>query len=219
MPEPALTAGLPTEVSQSPKRLAIIDAATNLFLSQGFGAVSVDAIAAQARVSKPTVYSHFENKEALFSGVMTGVCERAGGRESCPLTNDDLARHMPVADLLQKTGEHVLGVITSPEAIKVFRVVVGEVERFPQLGQDFFEFGPAFILKMICDYLADKSNSDELNIDDPMEATRVLMAMMVFPAQMQLACGVRDPITPEEVRKIVADALVIFMKIYGPDAK
>jgi len=204
------------ETAQSPKRLAIVDAATKLFLSQGFGAVSVDAIAAKAQVSKPTVYSHFENKEALFSGVMTGVCERAGGQEACPLANEEAARYMPMNELLQKTGEHVLGVITSPEAIEIFRVVIGEAERFPQLGRNFFEFGPASILEMIGGYISKKSNSGELVVDDPAKAAHYLVGMMVFPVQMGLACGARDPVSKDEISEIVADALKTFMKIYAP---
>ncbi len=58
----------------SPKRDAIVVAATELFLEHGFGDVSMDTIAAKAEVSKRTVYSHFENKAQLFEGVMGDAC-------------------------------------------------------------------------------------------------------------------------------------------------
>ena len=216
MARSALNMDQAPDAVQSPKRLAIVDAATKLFLSQGFGAVSVDAIAAKAQVSKPTVYSHFENKEALFSGVMGGVCERAGGRDACPLANEEAALYMPMNELLQKTGEHVLGVITSPEAIEIFRVVIGEAERFPQLGRNFYEFGPATTIEMIGGYISVKSRSGELKVGDPEKAAHHLLAMMIFPVQMELACGVREQVSKDEISEIVADALITFMKIYTP---
>jgi len=216
MRQSVLSMEFPTPAAASPKRQAIIDAATKLFLSQGFGAVSVDSIAAEANVSKRTVYSHFENKEALFSGVMTGVCERAGGQDACPLANEEAVRYMPMEDLLRQTAEHVLGVITSPDAIKVYRIVVAEAQRFPQLGHDFFEFGPAFILQMIGGYLAEKSKFGELNINDPEQAAKFLVGMMVFPVQMELACGIREPVSKDDVGEIVARALEAFMALYRP---
>jgi len=204
----------PGEVPDNPKRRAIVEAATRLFLGEGFGAVSVDTIAAEANVSKRTVYSHFENKGSLFAGVMTCVCEQRGGVVGCPLLNGDLVRKTAVADILQMTGEHLLGIITSPQAIEVYRVVIGETSRFPELGKNFFDCGPSFVLKMISDYLSDRVAAGELTIDEPDIAARHLMAMMVFPLQMELACGVRDSISEPEIRVIVAKAVGSFMKAY-----
>jgi len=206
----------PSDVPQSPKRLAIIDAAAKLFLSQGYGPVSVDAIAAEAKVSKRTVYSHFENKESLFAGVMYGACERGGGQEICPLSNEDLVRYMPMEDILQKTGEQVLGIITSSDAIDIFRVAVGEAGRFPELGQNFFQFGPASILKMLETFFTEKAESGELSIENPAQAANYFIALMVFPIQMKLALGVRDSVPEKELQQIVADALKAFLKIYTP---
>ena len=48
------------------KRSSILEAAKRLFSMEGFAGVSMDQIAAEAGVSKLTVYSHFGDKEALF---------------------------------------------------------------------------------------------------------------------------------------------------------
>ncbi|MCH8112342.1 MAG: helix-turn-helix transcriptional regulator, partial [Proteobacteria bacterium] len=66
------------------KKELIIDAARTLFLKLGFGATSMDAIAAEAGVSKRTVYSHFQNKEALFAGIVISMCQELGGPPSDP---------------------------------------------------------------------------------------------------------------------------------------
>ncbi len=214
MPQPVHAMAPQEDVQQSPKQIAIVEAATKLFLSNGFGAISVDAIAAQAQVSKRTVYNYFENKEALFAGVMSGVCEKQSGKTACPLANEDLIRYMPMAELLQKTGEHVLGIVTAPEIVEVFRVVIGDSGRFPELGKTFFEFGPASIIEMIARYFDDLNRLGNLRVDDPAKAARLFMAMMVFPIQMQLACGVRKSPSEQEVRDIVADAVAAIIKLY-----
>ena len=54
------------------KRDLIVEAARKLFLEAGYGTTSMDALAAKAGVSKPTIYSYFANKEALFGAVMVG---------------------------------------------------------------------------------------------------------------------------------------------------
>jgi TetR/AcrR family transcriptional regulator, mexJK operon transcriptional repressor len=61
------------------KAEAILSAAERAFLASGFGAVSMDAIAREAGVSKATVYAYFANKEELFGAVIAAVSERFGG--------------------------------------------------------------------------------------------------------------------------------------------
>ena len=61
------------------KRAQIIEAATKLFMKSGYGAVSMDAIAARANVSKRTVYGHFADKATLFIAIMDGYCAGIGG--------------------------------------------------------------------------------------------------------------------------------------------
>lgn len=216
MNQSVLTMESPPDLMQSPKQVAIVEAATKLFLSQGFGAVSVDAIAAEAQVSKRTVYSHFENKEALFAGVMYDICERSGGQAGCPMFNEDLVRHMPLREILQKTGEHVLGIIVSPTAVKLFRVVMGEAGRFPELGRRFYEFGPGSMKDALVGYFEQKTSAGELDIDNPDQAACYYCSLVMEPLKMELLCGVRDSVSPEEVSEAVADAVEVFLKIYSP---
>jgi TetR/AcrR family transcriptional repressor of mexJK operon len=74
------------------KRRAILDAAKNLFVRNGYASTSMDAVAAEAGVSKLTVYSHFTDKETLFSAAVVARCE-----EQMPELFVDLPRDMPVA--------------------------------------------------------------------------------------------------------------------------
>src|SRR6201981_2006968 len=68
-------------VGRPPKDLAgdvkarILDAAQRVFLKRGYQSASVDEIAEVAPASKPTIYAHFEGKQALFEAVVARVLD------------------------------------------------------------------------------------------------------------------------------------------------
>ena len=104
-------------LAESPKHQAIVEAATELFLEAGYGAVSMDAIAARAGVSKRTVYSHFPGKDVLFGAVMGNVCIGVVGMQApAKLTSG------PLRQVLTDYGRTFLMLITSPQALAIFRV-------------------------------------------------------------------------------------------------
>jgi AcrR family transcriptional regulator len=150
----------------SPKRAAIVAAAAEMFLSLGFGAVSMDRIAARAKVSKRTVYSHFENKETLFAAVMGAVCEDIVGGELCPLANEELMATLPTVEMLNQTGVYLLTIIASEMGIELHRLVSAESDRFPELGQTFYENGPGMMIEALRDYLSVKVGAGAFAIDD-----------------------------------------------------
>jgi len=201
----------------SPKRLAIIDAATKLFLQAGFGAVSVDAIAAQANVSKRTVYSHFEGKEALFVSVMFAVCKNIGDGEGCPITSEDLRAKLSLKDMLLTKGRRLLALLTTPDGAELMRVVMSEAARFPELGRAFYEVGPGQSINDLAEYLEERMNLGEVKIKNTEMAAQQFLGTLVFPAQMQMTLGIRDGMSKKEIEDIVENAVNGFLKIYGID--
>ncbi len=124
-------------VRQEARQEEFLRAATEVFFKSGFAGASVDEIIAKVGGSKRTIYSYFGNKEQLFATVVREIVRNAMG----PLAEADFVR----ADLeatLQEAGLRYLGVIMSPEALQLYRTVVGEGSRFPDLAKVFFEAGP-----------------------------------------------------------------------------
>src|SRR5882724_5701335 len=62
--------GRPTKEQAEQITGHLVDVATRLFLESSFEAISVDLIAATARISKQTFYARFASKEALFAAVI-----------------------------------------------------------------------------------------------------------------------------------------------------
>jgi AcrR family transcriptional regulator len=111
------------------KRLAIMVAARELFLSQGYSATAVDAIAARAFVSKQTLYNHFGSKERLFSEMVdefiAGVLPAALDASATASTGQSLGIVAETfADLLMR-----------PDTVSLYRLALIEAERHPELGQ------------------------------------------------------------------------------------
>jgi len=206
---------VPGNVPVSPKRMAIVAAAGKLFVGNGFGATSMDAIAAEANVSKRTVYSHFDNKEALFAGVMEEACTSQRGEEGCPLNCDADITAVPPKEMLHQVALHVLTIITAQQTTELFRVVMGESGRFPELGRTFWDNGPGWVLETVTDYLGAATAAGLLNVDDPKKAARQFFGLMVDPIKLELTLGLRGEPTAAEVETMSADAAEAFLKIYG----
>lgn len=128
---------LPPREELGGKAEAILAAAEREFLARGFGAVTMDAIAREASVSKATVYAHFTGKEELFGAVVAEVTERRFGGFSVEALDPG-----DIVPSLTTIAERFLDLVLSPEAIAVNRIIVGEVTRFPVLGEVFWAAGP-----------------------------------------------------------------------------
>lgn len=119
------------------KRNLILDSATDLFLENGFGPSSMDMVAKTAGVSKQTVYSHFKNKDALFTSVINKKCKdyqmdaehmRADGHSA--------------ADILFVVGNQFVKLLLDPGVIAMYRLVIGEATSNPHVAELFYEAGP-----------------------------------------------------------------------------
>src|SRR5271169_61043 len=144
------------------KAESILAAAKRTFLAAGFGAVSMDTIAREAGVSKATVYAHFAGKEELFGAVIGRECERY-------LASFSVSELDPrdVRASLTILGRRFLELLLSPDAIALHRLIIGEVSRFPALGEVFWRAGPERNHFQIEAFLEAAAAAGSLDIADP----------------------------------------------------
>ena len=193
---------------------AIVLAARKLFLEQGYGAVSMDAIAAEAAVSKRTVYSHFANKEELFAGVIRGLCV-VGSWDPSALPFDVEA---PAELVLSEIGTMFLHTTMTSNAIALHRTVIAEAPRFPELGKVFFETGPAVLLAIVADVLRAQTLIGHLEIDDADEAAAQLLALFYNPLGLRVQLGIEANPSDERIAQVVASSVKTFIKSHAPRA-
>src|SRR5690606_2232595 len=139
-PAPARSQG-PGRPKDPEKRAAILDAAKRLFPLHGFDGVSMDQIAADAGVSKLTVYSHFRDKDTLFIEAVREKCQ-----EQLPEEVFAASAQGPIRDTLLRIGAQFFALVSSSDAVGLQRMMLADPRNAPKLGQLFFEAGPQRII-------------------------------------------------------------------------
>ncbi|MDV7341795.1 TetR/AcrR family transcriptional regulator [Terasakiella sp. A23] len=162
------------------KRFDIIEAARQVFLEKGFELTSMDEIAKRAKVSKRTVYSNFGSKEDLFSGLMHEVCESK--REKVELYIDE---DLPLEEALNELGRRFLQMIFEPEGMNLVRMMIGNANAFPQMGDDFYKQGPKEVIEYVAAYLDSWAEKGVLKIEDSFISAQGLLASMFGVHQMK----------------------------------
>jgi len=162
------------------KREAILCAAHELFLKDGYSQASMDEVARAAGVGKMTVYRHFGNKETLFEGMLRAVCDGMLARAS-------EAPDGGLEDALRRTAWAFVDLITPPDRVGVYRLVVAEAERFPEMARRFHEAA----VRRVIDHLAGRIRAfaPEVAPDQAAWIAAMCIDMAKGPAYMRLVLG------------------------------
>lgn len=196
------------------KRQAILDAATEIFLRHGYLGASMDEVAAQAEVSKQTVYKQFESKEALFVEIVSGMTGAAGDkvqREIAKLGEQD----DPEKELLAY-AERQLTVVLTPRLMQLRRLVIGEANRFPALGRALYDGGPGRAIAGLAMAIARWTERGLLVTEDPRAAaSHFNWLIMGEPVNNAMLLGDESIPKPAALRRHAVDSVRVFLAAYG----
>lgn len=196
--------------SPSPKRGQILRAAEDLFLEQGYGAVSMEAIARAAGVSKATLYAHFSGKNALFGCIVADK-----GQES-PLDDSLFAADSPdLRPVLLAVGLRLMRFLQRHRTIALQRVVAAESPRFPELGRALYENGPVHFCKRFTPWLEAQIRLGRVRSGDPIVATQHYLALLRGDLFLRGVLGVRPAPDDAEITASVTAAVDAWLRAYG----
>ena len=200
------------ESAESPKRQAILQAAAELFMAQGYGAVSMDVVARAAAVSKATLYAYFASKERLFATIINEACQQnVAVGDFLPMDAPDLVA------ALTALGQRMLHFLLEDRALAIHRVVISESVRFPELGRAFYENGPEVFRRVFGEWLAAQSAAGRLAVPDPIMAADQFIGMLrttgVF---LRASLGLPPPPADAEIDATVTAAVTTFLRAYAP---
>lgn len=201
------------EGSLGGKAESIVAAAERSFLASGFGAVSMDALAREAGVSKATVYAHFASKEELFGAIVARVSERHFRDFSEP---DLDARNIAVS--LATLARRFLDLLLSPEAIALNRIIIGEVTRFPALGDVFWAAGPERSRVQIEAFLRRAVAAGSLRIADTRLAAEQFAALARGEIHLRHLLRRDANVGEGELREAAQAAAQTFQRAFGVQA-
>ena len=188
----------------------ILIAAQQAFLEKGYGAASMEYIAKKANVSKQTLYSHFTNKEELFSGVMELKCRNIVN----PLV-DAVEKGIGIEEFFYCLGVGLLKCVTDDESLNMYRLIVSESIRFPELSAKFMDNGPRKGCEMVAKYLDGKVASGELKCDDTLMAAQFFCDMVKASVHTGRLLGKQKNLSENEIDIRVREAIRVFMSAYG----
>lgn len=210
-PRPARTAkpAGPGRPKDPGKRTAILEAAKQLFVRQGFAGTSVEQIAAAAGVSKLTVYSHFGDKDTLFVEAVKAKCVAQMPDEMFVRPGRDIRAS------LTDIAEHFHALVSSEDAVALQRVLMTDGRDNPKLCQLFWEAGPARITAGLVRFLDEAVQAGLLDVPDTQLAAEQFLCLLKGSVNMRILlpgiCELKDHDDAEHVRSVVD----LFLRAYG----
>jgi AcrR family transcriptional regulator len=172
----------------------------------------MDAIAAEAGVSKQTVYSHFGAKEALFEAIIEDKCDQllAPVFEAFQPGQDQ-------AKALNEVARRFLSVILAPPSTALFRVIIAESVRFPELAKAFYRAGPQTAVDNLGGYLKELNKARVIATNDPEASARQFFALLRGDLYIRRLLDLAPEPTAEEVASVAGEAVSAFLAIHAPD--
>lgn len=193
------------------KRAAVLAAAQQLFLSNGFARTSMDAVAEVAGVSKLTAYKYFGSKQELFAEAIADKCASA----FTGIDIENSAGH-DVRGSLEAFGRAFLRLVLDPGAMAVHRIITTERDRSPELGQMFLDNAVRPISDKLATIVARHEEAGRIATgEDPMMAAQDLLALWRNRPYMmiELAGAAADP---ELLAAHVAHCVDLCLKAWRP---
>jgi len=194
--------GRPSREEAAALRERILDAATTLFYSAGYGATTIEAVAKRARISKRTFYHRFDDKAALLRAVVDRTILRMRPPARVPLLEG-----ADLQEMLERLARLILQAVLSAPAIALHRLIVAESARFPALAAVVTQQGGTEeAIRLIAGVLEREAHAERLTLDDPVFAAQQFLHMVISWPQRR-AMGLGTPMTAAELeawaRKVV----------------
>lgn len=221
---PRHLSGAPTEGADRPsdtrrsetkrgeaRRRAFLDAARQVFLSQGYVAASVNDVVRIAGGSLATLYAQFGSKEGLFLAML----EEAIGSVLGPL-GEIAAMHRPLAEGLQAIGETFLERVVSPGATAMYRIVISEGAKFPAVVRQYQALGPDRVRGIVRCYLEERRAAGEVAMADADAAATAFLDLVASTYRARAAWDPTFTMDEAQRRAHVVRAVELFISGVAP---
>lgn len=190
----ARRSGRPSRADALLLRERILGAATELFLAEGYGSTSIEALAARAGISKRTFYDRFNDKAMLFAAVVHRIIEHIRPRAGVPII---AGASLP--EILIRLAGLILSAALSPPALALHRLVNAEAVRFPELVKAVNSDGATReAIALIADLLERELPNARLSSADRRFAAEQFLFLVISLPQRR-AMGFGTPMTPAEL--------------------
>ncbi len=188
------------------RRAAFLKAAREVFLEYGYEAANMAEIVKRAGGSLSTLYGQFGGKKGLFEAMID-----ARVNDLAAQMHIELAAHAPLREGLRRIGETFLTKQVEDESLDVFRLMVAQAKKFPDLAANWSKRGTEIVRKALADYLVDRAKAGEIRISNPDLAASVFFDLLRARIQYRALLNASYTPTEAEIRDTVDRAVKVFV--------
>lgn len=197
------------------KRKAILEAAKRLFPRHGYDGISMDSIAAEAGVSKLTVYSHFKDKDSLFAAAVKARCE-----ERLPSRTFTLpGASVPITETLTKIADRFHALACGEEAMEMYRMMAARSPGKDKLAQVFYDAGPKRTIDALESLLRKADIAGKLSVAEPRKAAEHFFCMVKGVPHMRALLGCAPMPQSAAIQEHITGVVALFVRAHAPAAK
>lgn len=193
------------------KRRSILESAEHAFLEKGYDGTSVDAIVREAGGSKSTVYSHFHDKQVLFAETVAKVRREL----DFSLPHSTVGDPGDLRSSLSLIGIELLTTLYSRRALHLFRIVVAEAHRFPEVARQLVEEGLDRAIARVAAFLDRARAHGLLTCADTAAAAADFVALLRGETHLRLLMGVGEPPSAAAIAAQADRAARLFLRMLG----
>jgi AcrR family transcriptional regulator len=205
-PDSTKTAPEPEAGRAELRRAAFLRAARDVFLEYGYEAANMAEIVKRAGGSLSTLYAQFGGKKGLFEAMID-----ARVTDLTEQMHIELAAHAPLREGLKRIGEAFLFKQLEAEALDVFRLMVAQAKKFPELAETWGKRAPEAVRRALAEYLVDRAKAGEIKISNPDVAAAVYFDLVRARIQFRALLMPSYQPTEAEVRETVDRAVKVFL--------
>jgi AcrR family transcriptional regulator len=203
----------PTGSRWAEKHRLVAEAATSLFLCKGYLGTSMDDIAAEAGVSKQTVYKHFSDKEQLFGEIVLATVD--GIEILVRMVGAALETTADPASDLRELARQFITTLMQPDLLRLRRLVISTADQFPEIGRSWYEQGCERVLATLAGRFAQLAERGLLEMEDPLLAAHHFVGILLWiPVNRAMFTG-DETSSPPELDAYADAAVRAFCRAYG----
>jgi AcrR family transcriptional regulator len=194
------------------RRLALLrEAAAQVFLRCGYDGTSMELVAAEAGVTRKTIYNHFSGKEVLFAAVVESL-----GREIVAAFDAADHRRGAVEDRLAGFCQAIVGFLIAPPGLEIYRLIVGTTRRFPALAKTLRDSTEEAITAGLTRHLDAEVATGALAIPDTRRAAYILIGIATGLVQRAM---LGEPLRADsaDTKAYLREAVAMFCLRYRTD--
>ena len=184
----------------------MLEAAKAVFIEQGYANATLDEVIRRSGGSRATLYKQFGSKEGLFVAIIADICAGI----VAPLADLELNQKPEV--MLLAFGRAFMAGLMEPSGLQLYRVLIGEGARFPELAEAVYRSGPAVAADRLADYLRQWTAEKRIKAADPDAAARQFLEMIKGDLHFRALLRLEPTPTETEIDVCVKSAVGLFLE-------